>query len=160
MAGCLSVASLLQPSRIRLFVPFVAAPVKTCVRVYMFIVAGDRGAGQWRLLVADRTWSAPNLQQRHRLSTRRTSIPPLSSSHYTLAVHFASLTAVPSHSNSLLTQHIALYTRTHTHTRLRGLPGWAGTRKVNQSRFYWSKRLWVAVASAGPYASLHLAPDR
>jgi len=30
----------------------------------------------------------------------------------------------------------------------------------NQSGFYWSKRRWVAVASAGPYASLHLAPDR
>ena len=25
---------------------------------------------------------------------------------------------------------------------------------------YWSKRQWVAVASAGPYASLHLAPAR
>ena len=52
---------------------------------------------------------------------------------------------------------------THTHTRLTalfpGLPRWAGTRKVNQSGFYWSKRQWVAVASAGPYASLHLAPD-
>ena len=33
-------------------------------------------------------------------------------------------------------------------------------QKVNQSGFYWSKRQWVAVASAGPYASLHLAPDR
>jgi len=30
----------------------------------------------------------------------------------------------------------------------------------NQSGFYWSKRQWVAVLSAGPYASLHLAPDR
>jgi len=30
----------------------------------------------------------------------------------------------------------------------------------NQSGFYWSKRQWVAVASPGPYASLHLAPDR
>ena len=30
----------------------------------------------------------------------------------------------------------------------------------NQSGFYWSKRQWVAVASAGLYASLHLAPDR
>ena len=30
----------------------------------------------------------------------------------------------------------------------------------NQSGFYWSKRQWVAVASAGPYASLQLAPDR
>ena len=53
---------------------------------------------------------------------------------------------------------------THTHTRLTalfpGLPSWASTRKVNQSGFYWSKRQWVAVASAGPYASLHLAPNR
>ena len=52
----------------------------------------------------------------------------------------------------------------HTHTRLTalcpGLPRWAGTRKVNQSGFYRSKRQWVVVASAGPYASLHIAPDR
>jgi len=53
----------------------------------------------------------------------------------------------------------------HTHTRLTALcprlPGWAGTRKVKP---IWillqSKRQWVAVASAGSYASLHLAPDR
>ena len=32
--------------------------------------------------------------------------------------------------------------------------------RQNQSGFYWSKRQWVAVASAGLYASLHLAPDR
>ena len=32
--------------------------------------------------------------------------------------------------------------------------------RQTQSGFYWSKRQWVAVASAGPYASLHLAPDR
>ena len=53
---------------------------------------------------------------------------------------------------------------THTHTRLTalfpGLPRSAGTRKVNQSGFYWSKRQWVAAASAGTYASLHLAPNR
>ena len=30
----------------------------------------------------------------------------------------------------------------------------------NMCGFYWSKRLWVAVASAGTYANLHLAPDR
>jgi len=48
--------------------------------------------------------------------------------------------------------------QTHAHTRLTallpGLPGWAGTRKV--------KPIWIllAVASAGPYASLHLAPER
>jgi len=32
--------------------------------------------------------------------------------------------------------------------------------RSNQSGFYWSKRQWVAVASAGPHASLHLAIDR
>ena len=59
-----------------------------------------------------------------------------------------------------------LHTHTHTHTHIRltalcpGLPRSAGTRKVNQPGFYWSKRQWVAVASAGPYASLHLTPDR
>jgi len=36
-----------------------------------------------------------------------------------------------------------------------GLPGWAGTTKVKPI-----KRQLVAVASAGPYASLHLALDR
>ena len=52
----------------------------------------------------------------------------------------------------------------YTHTRLTalcpGLPGWAGTRKEKPIWIYWSKRQWVAVASAEPYASLHLAPDR
>ena len=32
--------------------------------------------------------------------------------------------------------------------------------RQNQSGFYWSKRQWVVMATAGPYASLHLAPDR
>jgi len=45
-----------------------------------------------------------------------------------------------------------------------GPPRWAGTRKVKPGRLkpiriYWSKRQWVAVASAGLYASLHLIPD-
>jgi len=52
---------------------------------------------------------------------------------------------------------------THKHTLLMalcpGVPGQAGTIKV-KPRFYWSKRHWVTAASAGPYASLHLAPDR
>ena len=52
---------------------------------------------------------------------------------------------------------------THTHTRLTalfpGLPGWAGTRKVKPI-WILLKQETVAVASAGPYASLHLAPDR
>ena len=39
-------------------------------------------------------------------------------------------------------------------------PGEPVPERWNQSGFYWSKRQWVAVAPAGPYASLHLAPDR
>ena len=56
-------------------------------------------------------------------------------------------------------------TGTRTHTRLTALffrdyPGKPVPERLNQSGFYWSKRQWVAVASAGLYASLHLAPDR
>jgi len=42
---------------------------------------------------------------------------------------------------------------------LSGLPGWASTRKVKRKPIWisWSKRQWVAVGSAGPYAYLHLA---
>jgi len=47
---------------------------------------------------------------------------------------------------------------THTHTCLTAL--FPVPERQNQSGFYWSKRQWVAVSSAGPYASLHLAPDR
>ena len=51
-----------------------------------------------------------------------------------------------------------------TNTRLmaffRDYPGEPVPERYNQSGFYWIKRQWVAVASAGPYASLHLAPDR
>jgi len=57
---------------------------------------------------------------------------------------------------------------THTHTPVPrpffqdypGEPAEPVPERLNQSGFYWSKRQWVAVASAGPYASLHLAPDR
>ena len=59
----------------------------------------------------------------------------------------------------------------NTHTRLTalflGLPRWAGTRKVlgKTNLDFTEAREWVAMASAGPYASLHilsyhLAPDR
>jgi len=34
-----------------------------------------------------------------------------------------------------------------------GLPGWAGTRRMNHSGYYWTRDDGVAVASAGPYAS-------
>ena len=50
--------------------------------------------------------------------------------------------------------------RSHTHTRLMALcPGLPWVSRYQKSGFYWSKRQWVAVASAGPYASLHCAPD-
>ena len=39
-------------------------------------------------------------------------------------------------------------------------PGMPVPERQNQSGFYRGKREWVAVASAGPYASLHLAPDK
>jgi len=53
---------------------------------------------------------------------------------------------------------------THTHPFNGPLSGTTHVSRYqkgkNQSGFYWSKRQWVAVASAGPHASLHLAPDR
>jgi len=61
--------------------------------------------------------------------------------------------------------HAHAHARTHTHTHINS-PLYGTTRVSryqkgkNQSGFYWSKRQWVAVASAGPYASLHLAPGR
>jgi len=56
---------------------------------------------------------------------------------------------------------IWLLTIPHTHTQPFNGP-FSRTTRVSryQSGFYWSKRQWVAMASAGPYASLHLAPDR
>jgi len=55
----------------------------------------------------------------------------------------------------------------YVHTHIHPFNGpMSGTTRVSRyqkgktSGFYWSKRQWVAVASAGPYASLHLAPDR
>jgi len=57
----------------------------------------------------------------------------------------------------------AIFTHTHTHLTalFPGLPGWAGIRKV--------KPIWILLKqetmsgsgiSWGPYASLHLTPDR
>jgi len=50
------------------------------------------------------------------------------------------------------------------YTRLTALiqdyPGEPVPEMQNQSGFYRSKRQSVAVASAGPYESLHIAPDR
>jgi len=59
---------------------------------------------------------------------------------------------------------ILLLTCIHTHTHPFNGP-FSVTTQVSQyekgkSGFYWRKWQWVAVASAGLYASLHLAPDR
>jgi len=55
------------------------------------------------------------------------------------------------------------HSQLHTHNRLTalfpGLPRWAGTRKEKTNLDFTEARQWMAVASAGPYASLHLAPD-
>ena len=68
----------------------------------------------------------------------------------------------------LTTLHINANFITHTHTHKHihtpvyrpfflDYPGEPVPERWNQSGFYWSKRQWVAVASAGLYASLHLA---
>jgi len=73
----------------------------------------------------------------------------------------------PPLSFSLSLSHTHTHTHTHTQTVLR--PSWilsritwvsqhqkGKTRKVKPIWIYWSKRQWMAVASAGPYANLHL----
>ena len=65
-------------------------------------------------------------------------------------------------------QHRDIVTHAHAHTHTHPFNGpFSGTTRVSRyqkgktlSGFYCSKRQWVAVASAGPYASLHLAADR
>ena len=53
---------------------------------------------------------------------------------------------------------------TRTHTRLTalcpGLPGWAGTRKVKPIWILLKQETASGSESAGPYASLHLAPAK
>jgi len=51
----------------------------------------------------------------------------------------------------------AICTHACTHTHCVGIT--LVNQHQNQSGFYWNKRQWVAMASAGPYANLHLAPD-
>ena len=69
-----------------------------------------------------------------------------------------------SSANSMQFHYSAPNTHPFTHTRLmafvRDYPGAPVPERQNQSGFYWSRRQWVAVASSGPYASLHLAQDR
>jgi len=65
----------------------------------------------------------------------------------------------PHHTRVTLFNLQALYTHLFNGP-FSGLSGRLVPERWNQSGFYWSKRQWVAVASAGPYASLHLAADR
>ena len=48
----------------------------------------------------------------------------------------------------------------HLTALFRDYPSELVPERKNQSGFYWSNRKQVAMASAAPYASLHLAPDR
>jgi len=52
-----------------------------------------------------------------------------------------------------LAEEWAIFNNTNIHLTALclGLPGWASTRKVKSIWIYWSKRQWVAVASAGPH---------
>jgi len=71
--------------------------------------------------------------------------------------------------------HMHMCTRKHAHTDTQTIlqPSWilsgttqvsrhkkGKTRKVKPIWIYGSKRQWVAVASAGPYANLHIDPDK
>jgi len=70
------------------------------------------------------------------------------------------------HASTHACMHACTHTHPHTHTTVLQ-PSWilSGTtwvswhQKVKPIWIYWSKRLWVAVASAGPYANLHLDSD-
>ena len=55
-----------------------------------------------------------------------------------------------------------IYTHTHIHLTalFPGLPGSAGTRKAKPIWILLKEETVSGVASAVPYASLHLAPDR
>ena len=105
-----------------------------------------------RLRTGSANWKRPSFQSTRRLATCREDTK----------VSFGWYVTGSVCSDLLLFTIMSMFTHTHTHLMAicPGLPGWAGTRKVNQSGFYWSQRQWVAVASSGPYASLHLAPSR
>jgi len=78
--------------------------------------------------------------------------------------HPTALITFTMHRNRLLNKYNA---PAHTHARAfngaSSVTTWVHEpvpERQNQSGFYCSKRQWVAVASAGPHASLHVAPDR
>jgi len=50
-------------------------------------------------------------------------------------------------------------THMHTHPFYSSLDFVGITRVSQYQKGYWSKRQWVAMASAGPHANLHFAPD-
>ena len=70
------------------------------------------------------------------------------------------VTQVKVHNFSPLHKNNNSNNNTHLMALCLWLTGWAYARKVKPIWIYWSKRQWVAVASAGPYAYPHLAPDR
>jgi len=65
-----------------------------------------------------------------------------------MCVHIVAFSII----SNITTIHVYYYTRLMA--LCPGLPGWASTRKVKPVWIYWSKRQWVAVASAGPYSCI------
>ena len=114
------------------------------------LVHGPQSSPQCQLGLIPKKLESPACQSRHaRLWAVKPNLAPLN----------VGLSATP-----IIWHRTEVSTHTHTHTGLMALclrlPGWAGTRKVKPVWILLMKRQWVAVASAGLYASLHQAPDR
>jgi len=124
--------------------------VLTCVGLYVEYMSkrmviinswlnGQKYTRQWLTAGYRYRWTTSAGSSRHKVSGWRTS----KGMNNTVAVSFADQL-------------------THTLTHICFTALWTSSRIIrmsryqNQSRFYWSKRQWVAVASAVPYANRHL----
>ena len=66
------------------------------------------------------------------------------------------------HVSSFISRYFSTQWHTHIHLTalFSGLPGSVGTRKEKPIWILLKQETWVAVASAGPYATLHIAPNK
>ena len=134
-----------------------------------------------RKRTCERRWRSRGCWQSVRISTRIRAFDVCSGSRCSSSADACALSA-----GSTCARTVVSSTRTRRHTSVHSAPDsgmycvtciwhtythpfnghwsrttrWAVPERYNQFGFYRSKRQWVAVASAGPYASLHLAPDR
>jgi len=82
---------------------------------------------------------------------------------YIMTTNWPSTTDPASVPESSATDSESCHYNTHTHTFNGPLSRTTRVSRYQKGKpiwIYWSKSQWVAVASAGPYASLHLAQDR